>query len=668
MYFINYYKKKICIIICCRIFTSLMLLSSNMYGQQYSKESIDSLENLLGASSMSDNELFRIYKDLTDAYIFTDTEKSLKYAWIGVNMAGERNNPYQIAEFYYYLGGVYYYSSKQDSALYYFDQSLEMLKHMKKNDEKGMDSLQIELYFSIGIINNNQGKYNLALDNYINALALAEKIKKTDKTVLIYGYLANTYYSISNFQQAETYYLKAESLSRELNDSIRLAEAWQGLCSINIKKEDYATALKYAEESLKILTSLPNVPATKMMRANQYLTDIWLYIPDYGKAMQYARKTVEYARQTNIPSFLSTALYMISHCYLKQGKYRESEETAFEALATDTSILYTNSILYGNIALANMWMGKPAKSEEYFRKTTNAIRAYSNQNFQSSLTEMEVKYETEKKEMQIVAFKEEKRLMTGLSIATGVVLLLVLAVFIFLWRWSIQKKRIAEQQKQLAEQQVIQLEKEKQLVATQAVFDGEVRERTRLARDLHDGLGGKLTCMKINLQELQQIARFDDKKEIQLNAIMEILDDSVREMRRVSHNLMPETLSRSGLKQAIGDFCRSMSSLIVFNWYGDESRLDMKLEAMIYRSIHELVNNALKYADASKIMVQIIREADSISFTVQDDGCGFDTAVEAEGMGLKSIRARVASLGGMILIDSKAGEGTEVNVELVVSG
>ena len=109
-----------------------------------------------------------------------------------------------------------------------------------------------------------------------------------------------------------------------------------------------------------------------------------------------------------------------------------------------------------------------------------------------------------------------------------------------------------------------------------------------------------------------------------------------------------------------------MSPLIVFNYYGDETRLDLKLEALIYRCIHELVNNALKYAAASQIMVQIIQEADRISFIVQDDGCGFDPSVETEGIGLKNVRSRVASVGGDIQIDSKAGEGTEVNADFKI--
>ena len=187
-----------------------------------------------------------------------------------------------------------------------------------------------------------------------------------------------------------------------------------------------------------------------------------------------------------------------------------------------------------------------------------------------------------------------------------------------------------------------------------------------LFRSLHDGLGGKLTVMKLNLEELKHGAQLDTAAMKQFDKAMFTLDESVMEMRRVSHNLMPDTLSRKGLIPAVDDLCRSMSSKIVFIHFGSESRLDPKLEVLIYRCIHELVNNALKYADAKQIMVQIIQDENSVSFTVQDDGCGFDPTTVSVGSGLQNIRTRVASYSGNIQLDSKVGEGTEVNVDLKI--
>jgi len=213
---------------------------------------------------------------------------------------------------------------------------------------------------------------------------------------------------------------------------------------------------------------------------------------------------------------------------------------------------------------------------------------------------------------------------------------------------------------------VKQLEQEKQLVATQAVLDGETQERSRLARDLHDGLGSMLTGVKLNLMEMKKGIKLEYPDVERFDKALGLLDNSVVEMRRVAHHLMPDSLSRLGLKPAVGDFCRSFAPTVVFDYFGDEKRLDPMMEVVIYRSIHELVNNALKYSGASQILVQLMQEPHRIAFTVQDNGCGFDASEETTGSGLQNIRNRIASFGGNIQIDSRVGEGTEINGELKV--
>jgi len=666
----NYFlqtKKYFCIKIQYWILTGIFFFHIPIFAQ-YNKEFVDSMETILRNPTLSDNELYDVYEKLSNEYVNTNTRKSLEYVWMGVRLAEKRNNLFQVATFYYDAGISYYFANQLDSALYYYEKSSEILKQAGKNETKNKKNvavLQIQLFKSMGVINDTYGKYDLALTNYFNALALAEENKKQDEALELYLDAASTYTKMSNSQQAEAYYLKGEELSRQINDSINLAIAFQGLCRISIDKKDYTQALKYGEASDRILSALPDIPVYTRMFAKQELTDVWLKIANYDKALEYALKTVELARQTGVPEYLASALYMLSACYLKQEKFKESEETAFEALAADTTDIYINSVLYQNIAEANIKQGKPDKGIAYYGKTLNAIRAYSNKNFQSSLSEMEVKYETEKKELKITALEKEKQLMRGLSITGGAILLLALTASLLLWRWTVQKRRAVEKQKQLAEQQVKQLEQEKQLVATQAVLDGETQERVRLARDLHDGLGSMLTGAKLNLLEMKKDVTLGFADVERFNKAVEILDDSIREMRRVAHHLMPDSLSRFGLKPAVSDFCSKLPS-VSFAYYGNETRLDPKLEVIIYRSINELVNNALKHAGADKIMVQIIQESDRIAFAVQDDGCGFDPSSVTQGMGLQNIRTRVVSYNGIIDIDSKLGEGTEINVELKV--
>ena len=366
---------------------------------------------------------------------------------------------------------------------------------------------------------------------------------------------------------------------------------------------------------------------------------------------------------------LKQAKYDFSCLYLSTKEYdkalRNSIRLLFsaslEALAADDSETSNTLALYNILTKACAHSGNASKAAEYIDKLQDLQSSWSYKNYQSAIREMEVKYETEKKEHEIAQQKNiisRQNMQRGLLGAGAGVMLLGLAVSLLLWRGTVQKRR-------LAEQQVKQLEKEKQLVATQAVLDGEVQERTRLARDLHDGLGSILAAAKYNLSDVKKSFRLDAAGVERLDRAVTLLDDSMREMRRVAHHLMPDTLSHSGLKQSITDFCNTIP-IVKFNYYGDESRLEPNLEVMVYRIMHELVSNALKHSGASHIIVQLIRDANNIMLIVQDNGCGFEPAVEHKGMGLNNIRTRVAAYNGNLLVDSKAGTGTEINVEFPI--
>jgi signal transduction histidine kinase len=260
---------------------------------------------------------------------------------------------------------------------------------------------------------------------------------------------------------------------------------------------------------------------------------------------------------------------------------------------------------------------------------------------------MEVKYETEKKDLHIAEMEREKVLYIWLSIAGGAFLLSLLILFIILHRLAVAKSKVYEQQVQ-------QVEQEKQIVATQSVLDGETAERTRVARDLHDGLGGMLSVVQLHLDDVEH-----------LQDAREMLAQSIDELRRVAHHMMPASLLRYGLKAALEDFCLSVPN-VQFNYFGDESPLDDRIAILIYRCTYELVNNAIKYANASAIQVQLFQDAGRISLTVEDDGNGFDTETTPPGMGLDNLRARVAAGKGTLNLHSEPGKGTEVYIELPV--
>ncbi|MDR1793628.1 MAG: ATP-binding protein [Bacteroidales bacterium] len=155
-----------------------------------------------------------------------------------------------------------------------------------------------------------------------------------------------------------------------------------------------------------------------------------------------------------------------------------------------------------------------------------------------------------------------------------------------------------------------------------------------------------------------------EKEDVRIfDSALTMLDNSISELRRVASHLIPEILTRYGLKTALSNFCDAIP-IAQFHYYGNEKRLEQKLEITVYRVICELINNALKHAQAEHIIVQLVQEPDSIAFTIQDDGKGFDTQQISHGIGLLNIKKTIAAYNGTIDFDSKPGKGTIISGKL----
>lgn len=242
-----------------------------------------------------------------------------------------------------------------------------------------------------------------------------------------------------------------------------------------------------------------------------------------------------------------------------------------------------------------------------------------------------------------------------------VVFLIVMTIFIY---------RMYRQRQRLQQQRINELETEKKLAATEAVLKGEEQERTRLAKDLHDGLGGMLSGIKHSMQTMKGNLIMTPDNAQAFERSIDMLDSSIKEMRRVAHNMMPEALVRFGLDTALRDFCSEIDQTNViqvdYQSIGMERQpvLDQSMSIAIYRIVQELVNNIIKHAQARQAIVQLTHDKNSISLTVEDDGKGFDsrTLEQAGGIGWQNIKSRVAFLKGIIHLQSE-GKGTSVLIE-----
>ena len=518
------------------------------------------------------------------------------------------------------MGVVYRRIDEYETALRYFLRAFPLAEELK--NEKEIASC----LGNIGTLYLSLGKLDEAMDYIRKSLNKATEQNDYQGLSISYGSMGNVYEKKGMLDSAQYCYERNLFYSTEWMDNNGIAISYNFMGNVAKKRGDWKKALEYYRKALDISIKVGDRNYIAPNYAN--LAEIYLQLGNTDHAEKNYRKSLQIAQDAGLKRSMAEALGGLSNTLERQNRSTEALHAMHQQMALKDSML----------------------NEENLRRIELLKISFDTQQKEQTITALQVQHHIEQLK------NRQKQIALLISVGLFIASLLFIAMYI----------RNSKQKRMITDQQLRQFEQEKQLIATQAILDGETRERTRLARDLHDGLGSILTGAKLSLMEMKKGVTLEYLHLDHFDKTLGLLDESIHEMRRVAHHLMPDSLARFGLKSAVDDFCRSLSFPIICDYFGNTARLDPKLEVVIYRCIHELVNNALKHSGASQIMVQIMQEPDRIAFTVQDDGCGFDPSAETQGTGLQNIRTRVASFGGHIQIDSKEGEGTEVNIEISI--
>jgi signal transduction histidine kinase len=599
------------------------------------QDGVDSLLNALDRTTSADGQA-AIYRELFRRCMAFDVEKAIMYTRRGLAVAEKEKNRAMASVFNERLGIAYTLKASHDTARACLEKALEQAV------EAGDREQESSVCTSMGNFHARQSNYTPALEFYMRSLDIDERRGDKRNCIVVLTNIGAIHHTMVNFSRAIHFYEQAESLAEELGDSGGImSEIYYALVSVYFDRKQFDKALEYA---LKV-TDLSRDTGDYSYEAagKQALARIYSEgFKAFDKAMQYADELMQLAGEHDDPRLSAMAWDVMANIYCEQGLYRECEEAALRAREIDSTNLEFGYNTATHLTISNIYLGNKDRAATFFGNYVDIMNRYADKNSQEALINMEIRYETEKKEMRIHALEREKRLFAGLFIAFVVIALLSVMIMI-------NNRRLQE--------------RNRQLIVSRAVIDGEVAEQTRIAHDLHDGLGGFLSAVGSNLADIVTFPRMDESDIHCLHVAKEMLDTSVRELRLIAHHLMPDALKCSGLKVAVGDFCRALPN-VRFAGYGSEERVEELLEIQIYRCAHELINNAVKHAGAERIEVQLMLDRESVLLTVSDNGKGFDPDAAARGAGLKNIRNRVAFVKGDIRIDSSPGEGTEVIIHV----
>ncbi len=288
------------------------------------------------------------------------------------------------------------------------------------------------------------------------------------------------------------------------------------------------------------------------------------------------------------------------------------------------------------------------------------------------IAQSNVKYRTLEKEKQILEEQSQKKRNQNIAITLGVSLLLLSIIAILILRNTKRKQRIAEQEKALQIQKTTAILKEQEINTINAIVAGQEKERHRLARDLHDNLGGTLAAVKMHIGNLQRNLTTTKNPEELLDKANHLISEAYTSVRSIAHERNSGVMAKDGLLPAVQNLANKVSSSsgleINVEAFGLDERISNNIEITIFRIIQELVTNIIKHAAATEASISLTQHENELNIFVEDNGCGFIVGklTSKDGMGLGSIERRIEHLEGTMQVDSTLGKGTNIIVDIPI--
>ncbi|MES2427864.1 MAG: sensor histidine kinase [Bacteroidota bacterium] len=632
-------------------------ISSGSQAQISSK--IDSLQRILNVTK-EDSIKTNLYIDIGKEYAKTNAQVAIKY----YHRAGELSKKIKYANgvmlYYAEISDFLNQKGLLDSAL---ATNFECLQWAKKQQ----DSVTIgKALFNIGISYIGLGDMEKAVgycEKGKSIFAKTGSVKFEGHVDNILQYIAH---EMHQYRKGVVYGLQAAEKLSKVKDSINLCYTFNNLGLNYIELKQYDSAAFFLEKANHIALRLNNITIQITYNINKAYID--LLQGNFKKMKPFADNALELAKKYKFPEYEAMAYYGISNYHLSEKAYPTAKKYADSAMAISNNTKLKAIKLKVLSTLSNLAfaMQDTKAGFSYLNQYMTLNDSVLNESVIKNTITIEKRFETEKKEAQIklqqAQLKQKSNLIYFLVAgAVGLLTILLLSYRNYRNRQKLQLAKIDE------------LEKEQQLTATEAVLKGEEQERTRLAKDLHDGLGGMLSGIKYSLGNMKENLIMTPDNAQAFERSIDMLDSSIKEMRRVAHNMMPEVLIKYGLDTALTEFCGEIdrSGVIHVNYQSvgmQKAAIEQTTAVAIYRIVQELVNNVIKHAAAKNVLVQahLSEQEELLIITVEDDGKGFDTTTlkQAEGMGWQNIQNRVEFLKGKTDIQSLSGQGTSVMIEI----
>jgi signal transduction histidine kinase/Tfp pilus assembly protein PilF len=556
------------------------------------------------------------------------------------------------------LGTVYIHTGAYDQAITSFLLCLSLHPD---------DGIKARVYNGLGTSYYSKSNYKQGVNSFLQALDILERRQDNPHLLgRVYNNLSGTFFDMGMYEKGIFYLQKAEAIHRSLNNKRSLAMVLNNKGAVHIESKRYDEAIPPLQEALALSRSVGDQETEILVLSN--LGEVYVKKGMLRKAFQYQQKAIANMAENTNPYTKGPILHtMGSICFLL-GDYAQAEHFLNKTL--ELNIPKFNMDTHRMLSQLYGETGRYKQAWEHEGAYSRLRDSLMNSEKARGINQLETRYRTAQKdkeltEKQLLIAQQQIRLgrkNTWIWITSLSILLLGIT--------SVLLYRNNRHRQYLQEEKIRVLTQEQEIKLLKAMMTGEEKERTRLGRELHDGVGGLLSAIKINVSTMR-IHHKELAETEHFRNVLELVDEATSELRKTAHNLMPEVLLKGGLTEAIRNFCRHipMEQIpeVEVQTYGEIQRLDLSFELAIYRIVQELVHNIIKHAQASRALVQLNWQDKLFRITIEDNGIG--TTVESirksGGIGLKNIQARVNALEGQMELES-TGSGTTVYIEFDV--
>ncbi|MCD6013059.1 MAG: degS 1 [Flavipsychrobacter sp.] len=551
-------------------------------------------------------------------------------------------------------------NDNSDSIEYYYKKTAELAVKLK-DIKKEIESKRI---YGMHLFVN--GQPDAATTLLLDALRKAEKYPPSAELAILYYGIAQVYSKNDINNIHEQYLKKGIGVALSINSNSAIGDGYNRIGIYYERKGMLDSAQYYYEHALRI-----NEKDSTLRLGAAYSMDnlagIYGLKNDAHTALVYFKKALPIKKAVGKPLDQAMTLINIGETFNSLKQYDSAIHYALLAQSIAHSIKYADLETYTYQFLSGIYETRKdfPKALALYKRYTILHDSILTERKAKMAIEADKKYETEKKEQHIRDLSQRATIQNLKIKQRSILLYFIIGLFIVA---AIAGYLFYNRRKLKAEAKLQAEINRQQAITTREVLNAEEKERKRIAADLHDGVGQLLSASLLNLNGFFAKNSIDKTTNPDAERVLRLVTNSYDELRAISHQMMPKALAKSGLESAVQELVSGIEPdrmTVTFECSGLGSRLDEEIESVLYRVIQESINNVIKHAEAKHVDIQIHKDEDGISVTIEDDGKGFDPkTLKKAGIGLKNIYSRVQLQNGTVDIDSQPGKGTLVAIHM----